>query len=120
VWMHTQNNITNTNLQYSSNLCHCYNCFLDHLCPMMVHFSQSAMLHCRVIPTKHTEFIGCISHSYIQFALVNLLVTHTVQIFINSIWTSRLNCLRRWQWQNIEIPQNNIPKDKRLFCSISP
>jgi hypothetical protein len=61
VWMHTQNNITNTNLQYSSNLCHCYNCFLDHLCPMMVHFSQSAMLHCRVIPTKHTEFIGCIS-----------------------------------------------------------
>jgi hypothetical protein len=58
VWMHTQNNITNINLQYSSNLCHCYNYFMDHLSPM-VHFSQSAMLHCRVIPTKHTELIGC-------------------------------------------------------------
>jgi hypothetical protein len=35
-----------------------YGCMLDHLCPM-VHFSQSTMLYCGVISTKHTECIGC-------------------------------------------------------------
>ena len=93
-------------------------------------YIQFALVNLLVVDHSYIQFalvnLLVVDHSYIKFALVNLLVTalsdrqHTVQLFINSIWISRLNCLRRWGWQNIETPQNNILKDKRLSCSILP
>ena len=148
----------------------------------MVHFSQSTMLYCRVISTKHTEFIGCISqlhpvcpckfigwrsqlhpvcpckfigcrsqlhpvcpckfigcrsqlhpvcpckcigcrsqlHPVCPCKFIGDSTLSNSSLTVSGSRLSRLNCLRRWGWQTIEIPQNNILKDKRLSCSILP